>query len=113
MISEKSCGAFIGHLSSLSEDRSIRSADSAKLKGFYNRWTEAKYILGCAVFYIFCHPVLHFLNACRMMILTSLVRTVKETDQLSKRQVEHWPTYNLITSKITEKEGEHVYQLQT
>lgn len=45
--------------------------------------------------------------------LKSLVRTVKETDQLSKRQIEHWPTYNLITSKITEEEGEHVYQLQT
>ena len=112
-------GAFIGHLSSLSEDRSIRSADRAKLKGFYNRWTEAKYILGCAVFIDILSPCATFSKCMQnddldiLGALTSLFRTVKEIDQLSKRQIEHWPTYNLITSKITKEEGEHVYQLQT
>ena len=83
-------GAFIGHLSSLSEDRSIRSADCAKLKGFYNRWTEAKYILGCAVFIDLLSPCATFSKCMQndnldiLGALTSLVRTVKETDQLSK-----------------------------
>ena len=28
----------------------MKSTDRAKLKGYCNRWTNAKYVLGCAVF---------------------------------------------------------------
>ena len=44
--------------------------------------------------------------------LTSLIRTVKETNQLSSKPIEQWPTYLNITKKITEEEGEQLYQLQ-
>ena len=67
------------------------------IKGFYNRWTEAKYILGCAVFIDLLSPCATFSKCMQnddldiLGALTSLVRTVKETDQFSKRQIEHWP----------------------
>ena len=32
-------GAYTNHIAALSEDRSVKSADRAKLKGYYNKWT--------------------------------------------------------------------------
>uniref|UniRef100_A0A1X7VX05 Uncharacterized protein n=1 Tax=Amphimedon queenslandica TaxID=400682 RepID=A0A1X7VX05_AMPQE len=42
-------GAYTNHLAALSEDVSVKSSDCAKLKGYYNKWTEGKYLY-CAVF---------------------------------------------------------------
>ena len=74
-------GAFIGHLSSLSEDRSIRSADRAKLIIGQKPSTYWDVLFSsCATFFkCMQNDDLHILGA-----LISLVRTVKETDQLSK-----------------------------
>ena len=46
-------GAYTNHIASLSEDSSVKSADRAKLKGYYSRWIEAKYLLGCALFQVY------------------------------------------------------------
>ena len=43
-------GAYKSHLAALSEDLSVRAADQTKLKGNYNKWVDAKYILCCAIF---------------------------------------------------------------
>ena len=43
---------------------------------------------------------------------TSLIRTVKETDKLSSKPLEQWPTYSSIISKITEENEEFMYQAQ-
>ena len=43
-------GAYTAHLATLSEDHSVSSSDRAKLKGYYLKWTNAKYLLGCALF---------------------------------------------------------------
>ena len=43
-------GAYTSHLATLSENRSIKAVDRAKLKGYYNRWTDGKYLLGCSLF---------------------------------------------------------------
>lgn len=41
-------GAYTGHLIALSEERSVKAVDRAKLKGYCSKWIHAKYILGCA-----------------------------------------------------------------
>ena len=45
-------GAYTNHLITLSEDiySIVRSADRVKLCGYCLQWTDAKYVLGCAVF---------------------------------------------------------------
>lgn len=43
-------GAYTNHIAALSEDSSVKSDDRAKLKGYYSKWIEAKYLLGCALF---------------------------------------------------------------
>ncbi|KAL5497336.1 hypothetical protein EMCRGX_G013797 [Ephydatia muelleri] len=32
------------------KDTTMKSADRAKIVGYYNKWTNAKYLLGCALF---------------------------------------------------------------
>ena len=41
---------YTNHLTTLSQDISVRPSDRAKLKGYYNKWIDAKYLLGCALF---------------------------------------------------------------
>ena len=43
-------GAYTSHLATLSEDATVKPVDKSKLKGYYKRWVDAKYLLGCAVF---------------------------------------------------------------
>ena len=82
-------GAYTGHLLSLSEDRSVRSTDRAKFRGYCNQWLDAKYLLGCAVFVdvlTLCAIFSKVMQSSELDILaalTSLLHTVKETDKLS------------------------------
>ena len=47
---------YTNHIAALTEDRSVSSTDLSKFKGYYNKWTEGKYILGCAVFVDLSNP---------------------------------------------------------
>ena len=39
-------GAYTNHLAAMSED-GFKASDRAKLRGFYTRWVDTKYLLGC------------------------------------------------------------------
>ena len=41
-------GAYVSHLTALSQDFSVKSSDQAKLKGYCTKWLDSKYVLGCA-----------------------------------------------------------------
>ena len=43
-------GAYTHHIAALSESSSVNSRDRAKLRGYYTKWIEGKYLIGCAVF---------------------------------------------------------------
>ena len=43
-------GAYTAHIAALSKDTSIKQIDQAKLTVYYKKWTQAKYLLGCAMF---------------------------------------------------------------
>ena len=111
-------GAYTSHLAALSEDPTVKSADKAKLKGYYRQWINAKYLLGCALF-------LNLLNPCTILskvmqsddldilaVLTSLLRSVKEVDILSSTHLDRWPTYAATLLKCTNNNGAISYQSQ-
>ena len=56
-------GAYTSHLIALTSDASVKDVDRAKLCGYVSKWIDAKYLLGCAFFSIFCHHV-QFLPKC-------------------------------------------------
>ena len=44
--------------------------------------------------------------------LTSLLKTLKETDKLATKPLDQWPTYVTTVRKCTDEEGHTVYQYQ-
>ena len=112
-------GVYTNHIASLIEDSSTKAADKAKLKGYLTKWTDAKYLLGCALFVDLLTPCAIFSKCMQedelnlLAALTFLLRTIKVTDRLSSKSLEQWPVYNSTLQKLTDEGGEtNVYQLQ-
>lgn len=110
-------GAYTSHLAALSEDTTIR--DRAKLKGFYTKWTDAKYLLGCALFVDVLTPcailskVMQSDDLDVLGAFMSMLRTVKEVGKLADKPLDDWPTYSMTIKKLAETEEETTYQHQT
>ena len=111
-------GAYVAHLSALSEDGSVKSSDQAKLRGFCRKWVDAKYVLGCAFFVDLLSPCAVFSKVMQsddldvLSAFTSLLRTVKEVNKLCSKSLNQWPMYSATLQKIKEEDGERVYQCQ-
>ncbi len=111
-------GAYTSHIAALSEDTSVKSVDQAKLKGYYKKWTEAKYLLGCSLFIDLLTPCAIFSKCMQsdevdiLGALTSLLKTLKETDKLASKPLDQWPTYATTVRKCTDEEGHTIYQCQ-
>ena len=109
-------GAYTSHLAALSEDPTVKSADKAKLKGYYRQWINGKYLLGCALFVDLLTPctilskVLQSDDLDILAVLTSLLRSVKEVDKLSSTHLDRWPTYAATLLKCTNDNGAISYQ---
>ena len=97
-------GAYTSHLLALSEDRSMKANDRVKLKGYYNKWVDAKYILGCAVFVDVLSPCVILSKVMQydhLAVLSSLLKSAKEIEKLSSIPVAQWPTYASTINKCT------------
>ena len=109
---------YTAHLSTLSCDSSVKPSDRAKLTGYLRKWVDAKYLLRCAFIVDLLSPCAIFSKSMQshsldiLGALTSLLRTVKETDKLSSKALSQWQTYSATVKKIVEEEGESEYQNQ-
>ena len=103
-------GAYTHHLAALSVDPSVKSTDRAKLKGYYSQWINAKYILGCALFVDLLTPCSIFSKVMQndeidiLGALTSLLKTLRETETLASKPLAQWSTYSATLKRFT-KEG--------
>ena len=79
----------------LAKDSTVKSADRAKLHGYCRQWTGAKYVLGCAVFNDILTLSAIFFKVMQsdeldiFAALTSLLRTIKETEKLRPLPLAH------------------------
>ena len=112
-------GAYTNHLTTLSQDSTVKSADRCKLRGYLTRWVNAKYLLGCAFFSGLLLPCSVFSRVMQeddldvLGAFSCLIRTIKEVDKLTSKGLEHWPTYSAVLKKLMDRDGEVEYQLQT
>ena len=108
-------GAYTVHLTTLSTDSSVKAADHAKFKGYLNKWTNAKYLLGCALFadllpYSIFSKCMQADEMDILGALTNLLQNIKETNKLNTKPLDQWPTYAAMLKKITlNEDGEAVY----
>ena len=111
-------GAYTSHIATLSEDRSVKAVDCAKLKGYYNKWTDGKYLLGCSLFVDLLMPCTIFSKCIQsdeiniLGALACLLKTLKEMDKLSSMPLVEWPTYTATLKKCTEENGSTIYHCQ-
>ena len=112
-------GAYTSHLASLSEDKSVNSVDRAKLRGYYRKWTDAKYLLGCSLFVDLLKPCEIFSKSMQsdeidiLGALNTLLKTKREIDKLGSTPLDQWPTYAATCALCEDDEGDVTYQCQT
>ena len=81
-------GAYTNHLAALSQDSALKSIDRAKMKGYYGRGIDGKYILECALFVDLFAPCAILSKLMQqddldiLAALTGLLNSVKELDKL-------------------------------
>ena len=109
-------GAYLNYLSALIEDRTIKSTDRQKLKGYLLKWRDARILIGCA-FYTDILQSPSFLSLSlqsdHLDIVHGLRYILKSHQSLKKLTLQdplQWPTVKAVRSKIIDEDGSSVYQ---
>jgi len=111
-------GAYTSHLAALSQDNTLKSTDRAKMKGYYDQWIDAKYLLGCALFVDLYSPVAILSKLMQkddldiLAALTGLLNSVKELDKLKSKPLTQWPAFATTLDKCTIAGESVTYQCQ-
>ena len=111
-------GAYLNHLTMLSQDRTVKSVD--RVKGYVLRWRKSKILLGCAFFYDILKP-LGLLSKilqdelCLVRAIEAFFKTKKSLDEIKMKRFEDVPTVKKVLMRIQQKEGSttrtvHSYQ---
>ena len=95
-------GAYLSHLKSLSEDRSVKSVDRQKLKGYILHWRESKVLLGCAFLHDLLKPVgivckiLQEDELCVVRTVEAFIKTKRSLDEIKLKSFENLPTVKKV-----------------
>ena len=109
-------GAYTNHMAAMSEE--AKGPLCTKLHSYYKRWVEGKYLLGCAMFVdllnpcTVCSKVMQSNEIDILSGLTCLLKTIANTDNLSKLPLEQCPTYSATQKKCSEEGDVKVYKCQ-
>lgn len=109
-------GAYTGHIATLSEDSSMKATDRAKIKGYYTKWIDSKYLLGCGLFVDLLTPCSIFSRCLQsdevdiLSALNCLLKTLRETEKLAETPLDEWVTYSATVKRCSEEDGNVVYQ---
>ena len=101
-------GAYIAHLSTLVEDRSIKPSDCSRLKRYFLKWRHPEVLVGCALYTEVLKPLSMLsltLQSDSSDIVTSM-KAVKTLKSLAEEDPKQWPTIQLIQSRIREVDGQ-------
>ena len=103
-------GAYLSHLIALSEDRSLKSVDRQKLKGYVLRWQKSKFLLGCAFFHDLLRPVgilckvLQEDGLCIVRTVESFMKTKKALDEIKSKDFEDLVTVKKVLGRIQQED---------
>ncbi len=108
-------GACLGHLTSLTEDPTVKSVDKQKIKGYVTKWQDSKILFGCAFFYDVLKPC-SILSKClqdeelnRVDAIEAILKTNKSVSQLKLSSLDDLPSVKKVKSRIQKAQGETTY----
>ncbi len=109
-------GAYLSHLTAMTEDSSIKAVDRQKLKGYVLKWQNSKILLGCAFFHDLLKPsailckVLQEDELCVVRAIESVLKTKKSMDKMKATAFEELPTVKKVLARIQQEDGSVMYQ---
>ena len=109
-------GAFLSHLTTLTEQPSTKPADKQKLKGYIKKWRESRILLGCAVFHDVLKPTAILCKAlesdeiCVKSVIESILRTTKKMEKLKGTQLKEFPFIKKVLLRVKEDDEPRTYQ---
>ena len=102
-------GAYVSHLSSLTEDTSVRAVDRQKLVGYVRKWRDAKMMLGCAYFHDVLKPMSVLCKAlqsddiCVVRALESILKTTRAIERVKEAHFQDLPSIRKVTLRIRQE----------
>ena len=109
-------GAYMSHLIALSEDMSLKREDRARLKGNVQKWTHAKFLVGCAMYTEVLKPPSTLslsLQGSDVDIVFGIKQLLKASTTLRsmvKQDPLQRPTVKIVLDRMKNDGGENVYQ---
>ena len=100
-------GAYVAHLTTLSNDSSINSTDRARLKGYLLKWQEGKILIGCALYVDVLKAPSLLSKALQgekldvVLCLQSILKAKKSLKCLTDLDPLQWPTLKLVQNRLT------------
>ena len=101
-------GAYLNHLTALTEDPTTKPADKQKLKGYITKWRDSQTLLGCAVFNDILKPAailckcLQADELCIVGTIEAVLRTTTSIRKLKTTELEGFPSVKKVLERIKE-----------
>ena len=109
-------GAYLSHISALTEDSSIKSADQQCLKGYLLKWREARMLIGSALYVDVLKPASLLsltLQGNNLDIIQGIKHILKSHSSLLKLSSQNpleWPAAKVVLSRLKDEQGGKIYQ---
>ena len=109
-------GAYIAHISTLVEDRSLKPSDRARLKGYLLKWKRPEMLVSCALYIEALKPIsllsltLQRENSDIVSSIENTLKAVKSLHSLIQRDPKEWSQIQVLKAQIKEVEGKLEYQ---
>ncbi len=102
-------GAYIAHLTTLSEDRTVKPEDRARLKGYLKKWMDYRMLYGCALYADILKPVsllslsLQGNDLDIVLGIKNILKANVALKNLCKQSVLEWPTVKLFNARLKDE----------
>lgn len=112
-------GIYLQHLQSMSEDKSFKSADRQKFKGWLRKWQQARIPLLACLFLDILSPAKMLSLAFQendinpVSTIQRLETAKKQLDRLEGKKFDELPTVQRFLDKVKENDGNFFYQSVT
>ena len=109
-------GIYIGHLSTLVEDTSLKTSDRARLMDYLHKWKKPEVLVSCALYTEALKPMsllsltLQGEKADIVSSVENTLKSVKSLQSLIQKDPKEWPQIQLLKKKLKEVEGKQEYQ---
>ena len=109
-------GAYLNHVTALSEDQMIKSTDRARLKGYLKTWKQSKMLIGAAM-YVDVLKAPSFLSLSLqkekldiVLGIQHILKSIKSLKAMAGQDPLLWPTVKLVCSRVKDEDGDKIYQ---